>query len=109
MLVADVGKFTALPAGNRIDMVQHIAIDFRLPLPDGCDEPEPSWRYPHFLLGLTHKRLLEALAFLDASADGIPMAWPNLFRRRAQAEKHLAVLADEQCPYRFGDLLLHCE
>src|SRR5882757_2091550 len=37
VLVADVGRVTASPTRNGINMMQRISIDFRLPLPDGCD------------------------------------------------------------------------
>src|SRR5438105_1678733 len=40
VFIADVGGFAALPTRHRIDVMQRVAIDFGLPLPDRCDQPE---------------------------------------------------------------------
>ena len=91
MFVADIGRLAALPGGDGVDVMQRIAVDFRLPLSHCGDQPEPGRRNAGLFENLTDKRLLEALAILDMPADRVPMAGPDFFRGRAQAEQDFAI------------------
>src|SRR5882724_9557214 len=96
VFVADVGGVAALPGGNGVDVMQCISVNFRLPFLDRCDQSEPGWGNPDLFPGFPDECVLEALAILHVPADRIPMLRPDFFRRRTQAEKHLAIRADEQ-------------
>src|SRR3954452_18644329 len=99
MFFADVDRFAALPASNRIDVMQRIAVDVRSPLPSRCYQPEPGWRNPDFLQNLPDQGFVEALVRLNAPTDRIPMARPGFLCRRPQAEKHFAIRPDQQCAH----------
>jgi hypothetical protein len=107
VFVTDIARFAAMPGGDCINVMARVAVEFRPPFPDRCDQPEPGWRDAGFFLGLTQQRRFEALAVLDTAADRIPMIRPRPFRWRTQAEQHLAVRPDEQGADSKGGLILH--
>ena len=81
VLVADIGRLATLPSRDSINMMQGIAMDFRLSFPDGRDQFELNRRDADFFSGFADQRFFQALARLDPSTDRIPVRWPNLLRR----------------------------
>src|SRR5690349_17794181 len=98
-----------MPAGDRVNVMQRVAVEFRARLSDGREQPEPGRRHPDLLPALADQRLVEALAVLDTPSDRVPVKWPGGLPCRTQSQQYLAAPADEKRPNGLRDPALHHE